>query len=283
MVRPRIFGVLMTRNESKLLAANVKRHWQTCCDRILVVDNGSSDSTPRVLRRLARRWPVEWTTQVGPLHQPEIVTALADDARRKGADWIVPLDTDEFWHASRPFHEIVSDPGARNVGAFKVPRIEFIQARGQRRSTTRGALRATMRVENPLPGMGPVNEYKAGRRSMCELQQPEKLLVRAVPGLSIHRGAHEADNLAGPVEFSFEMAIFHVPILSREALRLRAEHGRRIAAISDDPDDAYHNRAWARFEEDGLLDEAWRAHSHADGYLEVAGRRVELIEDRRLN
>jgi hypothetical protein len=33
---------------------------------------------------------------------------------------------------------------------------------------------------------------------------------------------------------------------------------------------------------EGRILEAWRAHSYEDGALEVAGRRVELIEDRRL-
>jgi hypothetical protein len=34
--------------------------------------------------------------------------------------------------------------------------------------------------------------------------------------------------------------------------------------------------------ESGRLEEAWRASSYKDGALDVGGRRVELIEDRRL-
>ena len=66
------------------------------------------------------------------------------------------------------------------------------------------------------------------------------------------------------------------------AAKSRAEHGRRVAGLVQDPDVSYQNRQWARMESEGRLDEMWRAHSYSDGALDVRGRRVELIEDPQL-
>lgn len=280
---PRLFGVLMTRNAADLLAVNILRHLRTGCERVIVVDNGSSDATARILRRLARRHPVDWTIDDGSLRQDVIVTGLAHEAFAKGADWVLPLDTDEFWHATRPFDQILADAAARGAGALEVPRIEFIQARDQRRSTRSGVLRANMRVERPLLGNEAVEEFRRGERSIFELAPTAKVLVRRSEDLQIRRGAHSASGLAGPVEVSQEIVNFHVPLRSRSDLELRGEHGRRIAEVSDDPQVSVENRNWAKLAAEERLDEGWRANSYEDGALDVFGRRVELVRDDRLH
>lgn len=280
--RPRVFGVLMTRDSEDLLAVNILRHLQTGCDRVLVVDNGSSDGSHRILRRLAKRHPVEWTSDTGALNQSEIVTAMAADAHAKGADWVIPLDTDEFWHATRPFDEILREAEVAGVGALEAPRIEFVQRREQRRSSPAGALHATMRAAHPLGGVEPIEEFRRGERSMFELLPAPKLLMRTTADLKIHRGAHTAEHLAGPVEVSPEIVIFHLPLRSRADLEARGEHGRRIEQISSDPYVSVQNRYWAQMDAENRLDEAWLAHSFKDGALTVGDRRVELVRDLRL-
>lgn len=272
----------MTRNSDDLLQVNILRHLHTGCERVLVVDNGSTDRSQAILRRLAKRHAVDWSVDTGALNQSEIVTQLAQDARKLGADWVLPLDTDEFWHATRPLDEVFAEAQSAGIGALEVPRIEYLQARDQLRATSRGALRATMRVEHLTRGAEAIAEFRRGERSMFELAVAPKLALRTGPDLVVHRGAHEASGLAGTREVTHEVAIFHIPLRSRADLAERAEHGRRIAEVSDDPDVSTQNRYWAAMEEQGRLDEAWRAHSHEDGALEVDGRRVELLEDHRL-
>lgn len=250
----RIFGVLMTRNDADILATNIRYHLAVGCERILVVDNGSSDRTPRLLKRLARRLPVEWTVDDGELRQPEIVTALAHDARAKGADWVIPLDTDEFWHPARPLAELCTDAAAAGAGALEAPRIEFIQARDQAHSTRRSPLRATMRVEQPLLGNEAVAQFVAGERSMFEVAPPPKLLMRTAPELSVSRGAHAAEGLAGPVEVSASLAIMHLPLRSYAEVQGRIEHAARIGVVESDPSISFQNRYWAVMAEAGRLD-----------------------------
>jgi glycosyltransferase involved in cell wall biosynthesis len=278
--RPKTFGVLMTRNEIDLLRLNLVHHLQTSCDRILVVDNGSTDKSRTVLKRLAKKLPIDWTVDHGKLRQDEIVNAMAQEARAKGADWVIPLDTDEFWHTGRELREILSED--TESGAIEVSRIELIQARDQARSSVQGVLRATKRVEQPLRGNQAIDDFMAGKLSMFETEPQPKIVFRTGPDVAITRGAHTGSGFEGPVTVAREIVIFHFPLRSRLALWGRAEQGRRIAEVSDNPNESIQNRFWQRMGEEGRLMEAWKAHSYEDNALDVDGRRVELVDDGRL-
>lgn len=278
--RPTVFGVLMTRNEVDLLRLNIVHHLQTACDRIIVIDNDSTDQTRSVLKRLAAKLPIDWTTRTGSMEQGEVVTEMLHEAREKGAGWVIPLDTDEFWHSGRKVNEILADD--TESGALEVSRVEFIQARDQKRSNARGVLRATMRVEDPVRGVEAIDEYLAGKRSMFETEPQPKVVVRATPDAVITTGAHTADGLAGPITVAKELAIFHVPLRSSRSVAARAEASARFASVGDDPYEHTQAHYWHRMGTEGRIDEAWKAHSYEDGALDVAGRRVELIEDNRL-
>lgn len=277
--RPTVFGVLMTRNEVDVLRLNIVHHLQTSCDRIIVLDNASTDKTRSVLKRLASKLPVDWTTGEGTLEQGEVVTGLLHDARAKGADWVIPLDTDEFWHSGRKMQEILGEDS--ESGAIEVSRIEFIQARDQKTSTARGVLRATMRVEEPQRGVEAIDEFLAGERSMFETEPQPKVLLRATPDVVVPRGAHTASGLSGPVNVAREISIFHVPLRSSGALLARVANGSALASLSDNPYDSTQSKYWNRIGKEGRVLEGWNAHSYEDGALDVSGRRVELIEDHR--
>jgi glycosyltransferase involved in cell wall biosynthesis len=278
--RPKTFGVLMTRNEIDLLRLNLVHHLQTSCDRILVVDNGSTDKSRTVLKRLAKKLPIDWTVDRGKLRQDEIVNAMAQEARAKGADWVIPLDTDEFWHTGRELREILAED--TESGAIEVSRIELIQARDQRKSSVQGVLRATKRVEHPLRGNQAIDDFMAGKLSMFETEPQPKIVFRTGPDVAITRGAHTGSGFEGPVTVAREIVIFHFPLRSRLALWGRAEQGRRIAEVSDNPNESVQNRFWQRMGEEGRLMEAWKAHSYEDNALDVDGRRVEVVDDGRL-
>lgn len=279
---PTTFGVLVTRNSADILPVNLLFHLDTVCERILVVDNGSTDKTKKVLRRLARRHPIDWLSDDGEFRQAEIFTELASEARRKGAEWVVPLDSDEFWRGTRPIPEVIAGAQGLGLGALTVPRVEFVQARDQATAEPAALLRATMRVGRPGDHADGLDAFRRGDRSMFELIPPQKLLMRLSDGLVIERGAHGASGLDGPVGGTSEVSVLHLPFRALSVAGSRGEHGRRVSRLIEDPDVSFQNRQWAQMESEGRLDEMWRAHSYSDGALDVAGRRVELIEDPRL-
>jgi hypothetical protein len=270
----------MTRNDADLLRANILFHLAVGCERVLVVDNGSSDATRRTLRWLGRCYPIDWTTRPEGLPRAQVVTELADDARRAGADWVLPLDTDEFWHATGQLPELLADAGP--IGALEVPRIEFVQARDQIHSRTTAIVRADHRVEPVVRGGAAIEQFLALERSAFELAPPSKLLLRVGPELEIELGAHSARGLVGPVDTTTDVAIFHLQLRSRDEAFTRAEDDRRLRLVDSREAVAYETAYWSEIERRGLREEAWRAHSHQNGTLDVFGRTVELEYDPRL-
>jgi glycosyltransferase involved in cell wall biosynthesis len=270
----------MTRNESDLLRLNIVHHLQTSCDRIMVVDNDSTDKTRTILKRLAAKLPVDWTTQSGLLDQGEVVTSMVHEAHALGADWVIPLDTDEFWHSGRKLHEILAED--TESGALVAERIEFIQSREQMTSTPQGVLNATMRVAETQRGVETIDDFLAARRSMFELHPQPKVLVRATPDVVVTTGAHTTENASGPRAAANGIAVFHVPLRSKEAVFERAERGKPFATKDSDPYAFAQAQYWRSMQSEDRLAEAWAAHSYADGALDVSGQRVELVEDGRL-
>ena len=98
----KITAVMTVRNEAHVMATNIAYHRALGVDEFWILDNGSQDGTVGVIKALAERdSSVKWTTDDGPFRQDEMVSELAQEARRHGADWVVPIDADEFWWTPR--------------------------------------------------------------------------------------------------------------------------------------------------------------------------------------
>ena len=275
----RVFGVLLLRDEVDVVRLNVLHHLSFGCERILALDNGSSDGTRTVLQRLAERVPLAWTSDTGPYRQAELFTGLAREAATLGADWIVPLDADEFWVAPQGLEPLLAD----GPGAWEVDRVEFIQRVEQERPAPEGVLTMTRRIAEPVDAFDAIDEFEDGRRSMFELEQGPKLLLRASAELEIGRGAHKAEHLAGGIEPTEELTILHAPLRARSCLDRKAEHGERLERVGAPGLEGWQVRHWARRAREGTLDDGWAAHAYADdGTLHVGDRRVALLRDDRL-
>lgn len=273
--------MLVVRNEVDILRLCVVHHLATACDRILVLDNGSTDGSQKALKRLAKRLPIDWTVDAGPFSQHELVTGLAEEARSGGADWVLPLDADEFWFGQTDLRNQL--PRYGDVGAVKVRRVEFIQKRSQLRSTARGILEMTMRVERATEGPEVIGRFRAREASVFEMQPAPKLAMRATKGLAIRRGGHHADGLAGATVDATDLTIFHAPLRSKADIDRKAAHGQRLIEAGVGASEGLQSQFFREEVEAGRGDEAWSASSAADGVLDVYGRQVELIKDDRLS
>jgi len=93
----RLVGVVMVRNEADIVEAFV-RHNLAVLDALIVVDHGSVDGTREILAAL-REEGLPLTLEAEPSlaqRQPEVMTRLARAAFTQGADFVFPLDADEF-------------------------------------------------------------------------------------------------------------------------------------------------------------------------------------------
>src|SRR5207248_1347715 len=101
-------------NEIDIIEAFV-RHTLALVDRLVVLDNGSSDGTLAVLRALqAEGLPLDLVEDPTPgMYQAQRMTRLLREwaVGRHGADWVLPLDADEFLVVPEGASLVPSRPG----------------------------------------------------------------------------------------------------------------------------------------------------------------------------
>ncbi len=164
----KLFGVMMVRNEVDILGVNLRHQFAQGVDQFLVVDNGSSDGTLGVLESFAEDGRLHWIRDAGPYNQSEITTDLAREAGAMGADWVVPIDADEFWYA--PQGTLKQVLGEATAAALKVSMTNFIQRRAQLTSTPDALRHMVYRSEEvDVPAEDAQALFDAGKYSYVEL------------------------------------------------------------------------------------------------------------------
>lgn len=273
----KIVAIMVVRNEADLLPVNVRYHAAQGVTEFRIVDNGSSDATARRLLELSRSLRILWTRDDGPYRQSEMATGLAREACRTGADWILPIDADEFWSAgSRSLAQALETSTA---GAIEARVVNFVQDRASRDRGEAALLTMTSRVATPYAYRQCRELVESRQIAFVEMEYPTKWLARAVPDLQILAGAHGLDGTVGARAVSTDILCFHAPIRSRAVLDARAEHGRRLLEGGHSPDLGWQNQRWYRLQAEGQLEDEWQANSTQDGHLHLGHRRRPVLFD----
>jgi len=277
--RVKIFGFCMVRDEADIVGITVLHHLSAGVDHILLVDNGSSDRTPEILNALGRDPRVTWWRDDSPWHQGEMLTELAREALRRGADWVVPFDADEFWVAQRA--DLRRSLAGTDAHALRVPVLNFIQARDRGHSVGLKALMTmTRRADPPVGPWERCHELvEANRIAFVEMMYPPKFVSRPTPEIEIAPGNHGVEGVAGPVQETEDLCCLHAPLRSLAALRAKAANGRRHDEVGWPPGMGWHARRFARLERDGLLEPEWNANSYEGDTLDVYGEAHPVVFD----
>jgi hypothetical protein len=277
-----VFGLMMVRNEADILRINLLYHLALGIDQFLIVDNGSTDDTPEILEELSRdTGRVHWTRDEGPYRQSEITTGLAHKAHQRGADWVVPIDADEFWHA--PGGDLRGVLEQTDAVALKVQLVNFVQRREQLEATPDGLLHLTRRVALPVGPLERVADLVRTRQAgFVETMYSPKYISRPSPTLEIGMGNHTVNGLAGSPAATDEIVCLHAPLRARSSLEVKmVDHGRRVDDLAL-PGQGWHVIRWHRMEQEGALELEWRANSYQDDCLDVYGLSHHLVYDPRL-
>jgi hypothetical protein len=278
----KLVAVMVVWNEALILPTNLAYHRSIGVDEFRIIDNGSEDETAAVLaHERETHGDVHWTSAPGAFRQSQMVTGLARDAIASGAEWVLPVDADEFWWT--PDGNVRPVLGeATEVGSLVCEVDNFVQRRSVHHPG-RSELRTMTYRAKPT---GTPEEARmlveTGKIAFVEMIYPPKQILRAAPDLVVGIGNHTAQNLAGPAQATTKIRVLHAPIRSRDALYRRAEHGRRLEAVNPSPSAGWHVRRWARLADDGKLVDDWRANSQRRGWLNVGDSRRQVLRDMRL-
>ena len=218
---------MVVRDAVDVVGASVLHALSLGLERILVLDNGSSDGTRDVLRRLDRHGvPVAWRSEPGLYMQAELMTGLVHEASREGADWVVPMDADEFLLSPAKLPALL--PQVKRDGVL-VPVTNFVQRRDRLEPTPEGLLTMTMRVACTLDAVTSERLLREGGIGLVEARWPHKLLLRASTDVRMHAGNHGADGI-GDLEGTDWFELLHAPVRARSQLLGRVEHAARVRA-----------------------------------------------------
>lgn len=224
--RGEIWGIAMVRNEADVLEGTVTQLASQGVDRVLCVDNGSTDATRDVLASAARDLPLivghdSWTA----FEQSAKMTVLADAARRAGASWVLPFDADERWMGQGgSVADVLRGTAAPIVLA------ELVNA-----------------FPDPL-------QDGAWRLDPTAHHDP-KMAFRPMRGTVIGMGNHR---VMRPGDIVPGLGIVHLPWRSFEQFRAKVEHGSRaLAATQLSPEAGWHWRRLGEMDETHLR-AAWQ-------------------------
>lgn len=270
----------MFRNEVDIVRLNVIYHLSLGIDRMLIVDNGSTDGTDRVLKELSDQYPrVRWTRDEGPYKQSEIHTELAREAYREGADWVVQIDADEFWYAQgRNFRSVLAESKA---GVLRAQVVNFIQRRSQKESSPDALLHMIRRAASPVPRAQDL--VQARQLAFVEKLFPPKCISRPSEEIQIETGNHKVYGVDGPSENTDEILCLHAPIRSRAALKERVRTANRPTEAGRKRGQGRYRRTYlAKFKGEADIELEWKANSYRGDYLDVYGQRRPVVFDPRL-
>ena len=222
-----VFGITMVKNESDIIAASVL-HMLNQVDEVLVLDNGSYDGTREILEEL----PVWVLDDPEPAYYQAIrITKLANIARERHADWVVPFDADEIWKTTRggTIADVLADVPS-HVGAVGATLFDHVVTN-----------------RDVAEERDPTKRIRWRRRYPGELP---KVACRTHPRLEIDQGNHRAtvngwwtpmDPLCGLLE------VRHFSYRSARQFINKVRHGAAAYAATNLPEDVgAHWRQYGR-------------------------------------
>ncbi len=248
---------LLVKNEEDTVETNIRFHADQGVDAFIVMDNGSTDATPDILRALQKEYDLTVVHNASTAYkQSQWMTSLARQARKDlGADLVISNDADEFW-------------SARDGGSLKkklsmhesvvtVRRYNFIldEEQGEDRD---GYIRCANRVVNPV--LYASQEYEVQKKLSMPLQRiAPKVIVNPTGLLHINGGNHRAKHIMfWRNRVSNDIVVDHYPILSYRNFEKKIQNRQVIRTMHPERRLNVHYRRWLASLDAGELRQEYR-------------------------
>ena len=277
----KVVGLYLLRNEVDIIETNLRHHFAEVLTDAIVVDNGSTDGTLELVDSLADEMPIQLASEVGHMYQEDRVTRMARLAVIQGADWVLPIDADEFWVGrGDPLRTVLEDTPP-DVQLLVADLVNFVQSRDVRIAVPGCLVSMTMRPDHLVEPSGQLPRLvRAEEIGYLEIGYTPKCVRRAAPGLAVPKGNHyDGEPDALPTD---RITCLHVPVRAYSTLTDKMDHGRRAYEEGVPGETSWQIKRWWQMGREGTLDHEWEALSFRDGAITVGGRRRELVPDDRL-
>jgi glycosyltransferase involved in cell wall biosynthesis len=192
---------LLVRDEEDILREHLDFHLARGVDRVILMDNLSTDRTAEIAREYERAGYLDYILQPQDDYaQGRWVTQMARRASQEfHADWVINSDADEFWlPEAGSIKDALASLGPSALAA-SAARVNF-----------------AARVENGEPFWKRMNVRRAETVNALGLPLPSKIAHRARTDVVVDQGNHRV--LAGGDVLPSEVApitILHFPVRSR--------------------------------------------------------------------
>lgn len=252
-----VWAIMRVKDEADCIET-VVRHTLEQVDSVLIADNGSTDGTREILETL----PVTLLDDPDiAYNQADAMSRLAEQARGRGAEWVVSVDADEIW--------LTRTRLSFSSALTTLPRHVLVAQADLYDHVATG--------EDP-PG-DPITSMRWRRARAAELP---KVACRARAGLRIHQGNHGA-SFPGvdhpPTVFNI-LTVRHFPYRSVEQFVSKARNGAAAYAATDLPEEVgAHWRGYGRIleahGEEGIAElfYKWHWREHPDQRINIEGEK----------
>lgn len=263
----KIVGILLQRDEIDVVLFNVFHHLDHVgLDRIIVGDNGSTDGSKEALQKLEKVDPRLIVIDMsGDFEQALRVNELYQLAINLGADWVLPLDADEFLPMRRP--ELVETLGDADT-AVEMEVINFVQRRSALYKRLRNLLSMLYSAPISSSKAEAMDLVNSGVIGFVEAAYPPKYVWRANKQLQLLKGNHGAN--IKPVNVKKCIPLYHAPLRSKSSIDSRIAGIARLE--SGTPRTAWHIKRLSSVD----IEEEWCRNSYRGGHIDVNGEKHRL-------
>lgn len=229
-----VWAITMVRDEADIVSLVIDHLLRQGVDTILIADNGSVDGTLELLaeRAFDNRRIILLRDHESAYYQAEKMSNLARVAWWLGADWVVPVDGDEFWFAEG----MLLAEWLRGCGADV--------------------------VHASLHHMVPVDPGALGRRTAFLLDAsqsiPGKTALRSHPLALVGPGNHDAMRVGERVA---GLRVAHVPYRGPRQIARKFRQGLAAHALAEGTADVGGHWAKGAAMSDDVIDDVWRTIS----------------------
>lgn len=279
-------AIAIVRNAVDIAPLTALHHWLMGCERVWVIDNGSTDGTYEALLKLqARLKGLRVDRDAGGFDQARWTSDMANALLREGFQLIIPFDADECWNVA--LAAVLRSMQRRDANVICAPVVNYVQSRAVLQARAGGWRHATRRVPlvyNPPQHVSTV--MRKERLAFVEHAFPRKVLLAPPRGARVHivKGNHRVEFDGMKVANRRNFSCLHLPLRAASELEKRVvDYRLRHKAFRVDPTGGQRLEHWAEMLESGSIQREWAANSYdEDGMIDVYGERRPTIKDSRM-